>query len=123
MPEADFTGQATISLQADDGFTTSQPIVLTVNVSNAKLQVIHIERISVLKNGQTASLKITGDFEDEKGVLLPASYVQLSSSDAAILEVRADGQVRAISDGIALIHAQARGIEGINALTVDIEGI
>jgi len=69
-PEAGFAGQAKVWLQADDGFAAGAPMELTVTVSDAKLLFIHIERLSVLRPGETAQLRVTGDFEDEQGVEL-----------------------------------------------------
>ena len=44
MPEAGYTGSATLTVQADDGFASSGTIALTVNVSGGKLIAISPRR-------------------------------------------------------------------------------
>ncbi|MFH4180767.1 hypothetical protein WDA55_22200, partial [Acinetobacter baumannii] len=44
-PEVGFSGYATVTLQADDGYSKGQPIELKIYVSDAKLVLIHIERL------------------------------------------------------------------------------
>jgi hypothetical protein len=118
-PEAGYSGPATITLQADDGFAASSPIELAVNVSGAKLVAIRIDRLATLGTGQYNPLQVTGDFEDEAGVSLSADYLTFTSTNSAVVEVNADGRVFGVDDGYAVVRASARGIEGVNVFGVN----
>ncbi|MDR3070024.1 MAG: hypothetical protein LBU38_03330, partial [Propionibacteriaceae bacterium] len=125
-PEPGYSGEAKITLQADDGFAAGAPIELTVNVSDAKLIRIQVPVIGFMLQGNTVMLPVTGDFEDEKGVALVPGYVTFTSTDETIAEVNAQGQVRAKGKGLAVVLAQAKGLDGISSLVVGdnaIEGI
>jgi hypothetical protein len=87
-PEAGYAGQTTITLQADDGFAQSAPIDLTVNVSGAALEQIHISRLATLSTGTARFMTITGDFADEKGVTITGNYLQYTSSNTAVVMVK-----------------------------------
>lgn len=121
-PEAGFAGAASITVQADDGYTASQPIELSINVSGAKLVLINISRLSALTLGSSQYLQATGDFEDEDGVALSADYLQFVSDNPDVLTVDATGLVTAKHSGQAIVHVSARGIEGVNAISVSLEG-
>ena len=120
-PETGYTGKATITLQADDGFTSSQPIELGFTISDAKLLIVNIERIQGLALGSGDKLHLTGDFADEKGVELPADYVRFVSSNDKVVSVDALGNVRATGTGQAVVKVIARGIEAVNVFTVSVE--
>ncbi len=117
-PEVGYAGQASITVQADDGFAVGVPIQLVVNVSDAKLIAINIARIPTLATASNGYMSITGDFEDEENVRLTGNYLQYSSSDSNVISVRADGLVKAKTNGRAIVHVSARGIEGVNVFTV-----
>jgi hypothetical protein len=120
-PEAGYAGAATITLQADDGFAASGAIELAVNVSGARLIAININRLATLGTGQYNLLQVTGDFEDEAGVSLSADYLTFTSTNSAVVQVNADGRVFGADDGYAVVRASARGIEGVNAMSVEVE--
>lgn len=81
-PEQGFSGQASITVQADDGYNLSAPITLNVNVSGAKLLAIHVQDLGALVQGQQVKIKASLDFEDEKGVaLIQGNYLTLSQID------------------------------------------
>ncbi|MBV8658658.1 MAG: Ig-like domain-containing protein, partial [Burkholderiales bacterium] len=67
--------------------------------------------------GATQSLQLTGDFADQAGVALPASYVQFTSSDPSVVTVDAHGTVHAVGAGTAIITATANGISAENVIT------
>ncbi|MDP2221629.1 MAG: dockerin type I domain-containing protein, partial [Hydrogenophaga sp.] len=117
-PEAGYAGAATITVQADDGYAMGAPIELTVNVSDAKLLTINIDRMATLRLGTAQKLSVTGDFEDEVGVVLSGDYLQLTSSNSSVVAVDNRGVVRGIGSGNAIVRIVARGIEGVNAFTV-----
>ena len=108
-------------MQADDGYSRSAPIKLNIKVSSAKLVLINIERIQSLALGQNKRLHITGDFEDQAGVSLPSDYLHFVSDNENILSVDAQGNLHAKGEGIAHVKVQARGIEGVNAISVGVE--
>jgi hypothetical protein len=118
-PEAGFSGHATITVQADDGFAVGAPIELGVDISGAALVMLQVQRIAALALGGSEQVRITADFADEAGVAVDASYARLSSSNADVLSVQANGTVRAKQAGIAMLSVRARGIEGISTVTVD----
>ncbi|WEI17184.1 Ig-like domain-containing protein [Acinetobacter proteolyticus] len=118
-PEAGFSGYATVTLQADDGYSKGQPIELKIYVSDAKLVLIHVERLAALALGNGATLQVKGDFEDESGVILTADYLQFVSDNPNVLTVDAQGNITTKKAGIATIHVSARGIEGVNVISVD----
>ncbi|MHB8166023.1 MAG: dockerin type I domain-containing protein, partial [Sulfuricella sp.] len=81
-PETGYAGQAVVRVQADDGFAASAPIELSVNVSGAKLLAIHLAALPQLQAGQSALIKASVDFADEKGVAIVAGdYLTLSAAD------------------------------------------
>ena len=84
-PEQGFSGQATIIVQADDGYNLSAPITLTVNVSSAKLVAIHVNDFAHLRLGQQIKLQAILDFEDEKGVVLnQTDYLKIQEIDLGL---------------------------------------
>src|SRR5262249_41837190 len=96
----------------------SGEITVTVNVSNARLIRLNVERVGFLMKGTDAQLRITGDFEDEKGVVLPASYFTFVTSDGAVAQVSADGKVHGIGRGAAVIRASSHGITAADSVYV-----
>ncbi|MDN5416349.1 MAG: putative Ig domain-containing protein, partial [Acinetobacter sp.] len=121
-PELGFSGYATVTLQADDGYAKGKPIELKIYVSDAKLVLIHIERLAALALGSSSKLQVTGDFTDEEGVVLTPDYLQFISDNPNILSVDAQGNVVAKQAGITTVHVTARGIEGVNAISVSLRG-
>src|SRR5690606_11919663 len=103
IPEDNFSGQATILLQADDGFATGAPIALTVNVSAGKLLRIDIERLAGLFQGSAQQLSVKGDFVDEQGVTLTARYLNYASSDSSVVDVVEGGWLRGKDAGHAIV--------------------
>ena len=113
-PEAGYAGQATITLQADDGYALGAPIELNVNVSGAALTAIRITNLADLINmqtGQSTRIHAVGDFADEQNVDLTAGsgdYLTLNTLDLSPL-----GKVGAIAitidDARDLVSAKAAG--------------
>src|SRR5262249_20587450 len=56
--------------------------------------------------------------EDEKGVVLPASYFTFVTSDGAVAQVSADGKVHGIGRGAAVIRASSHGITAADSVYV-----
>jgi hypothetical protein len=80
-PEAGYAGTATITVQADDGYASSAPIALSVNVSGAQLLALHLVPLATLSTGQSAVLHATADFADEQGVAITdPNYLTVSNA-------------------------------------------
>ena len=77
VPTAGYTGPASFQFQADDGYGTSPVGNVAVTVSRGALLIglDFSERALDLFPGDTQTISIIGDFADEQGVALPASYV------------------------------------------------
>ncbi|WP_346950351.1 Ig-like domain-containing protein, partial [Dyella sp.] len=87
VPEAGYSGPASIFVGADDGFGSSAPIQLNVQVSAARLTAIHLQPAGLLEPGQAYAIKATVDFEDQLGVDVSTAlgYLNLSLADLAAL--------------------------------------
>ncbi|MHB8166398.1 MAG: Ig-like domain-containing protein, partial [Sulfuricella sp.] len=121
-PDAGFTGEAMLSLQADDGFATGTPINIKVNVSGAKLLAIHLAELPSLSIGQFTKIHATADFEDEQGVTVTnATWLTVSTADLSGM-----GDVMAspiaVDDNRDLIRATATGPALVIVTRVDTDG-
>ncbi|MFT5960936.1 MAG: VCBS repeat-containing protein, partial [Burkholderiaceae bacterium] len=117
-PEAGYVGQATVTVQADDGFAASKPITLKVNVSAAPLRGISMTRLPVMNMGSGQAVQIIGDFADQVGVLLTPGYYQFASDNAEVVSVDTRGYLHASQAGVALISVSAGGYSAHNAIVV-----
>ncbi|MFN8893023.1 MAG: Ig-like domain-containing protein, partial [Betaproteobacteria bacterium] len=127
QPDAGFAGMASVTVQADDGYAASEPIVLQFKVSGAALLAIHVREIAPLRAGQAAELQAFGDFADEKGVALTGNYLQWSVHNAqegvSGLSTTASGQqLNAVRDGWGYVLAQRDGVKGVRVLQVGADG-
>ena len=88
-PDAGYSGPATVTLQADDGFARSAPIQLTLNVSDAPLTALRLTnraQLQALQPGQSAIVQVEADFTDQTHVAIQdARYLTLSLQDLAPL--------------------------------------
>jgi VCBS repeat-containing protein len=120
-PETGFTGAATVTLIADDGYTSSGPATITINISNAKLVSIDFDQRGLkLLGGDQIQLSLIGDFEDEQDVALPASYVALTSSDANVATIATSGLLTAKADGASVVAAHRGAITAATAVGVGV---
>ncbi|MDS4014742.1 MAG: Ig-like domain-containing protein, partial [Candidatus Accumulibacter sp.] len=120
-PEPGYTGEATITVQADDGFAAGAPIELTVQISGARLIRLNLQRLAGLRTGATAQMKAIGDFEDEANDSLAGNAVRYRSSNQSVLEVSEQGLMRGLKDGTAIVRAFAQGIESVNVVSVGLK--
>ncbi|MCC5619766.1 hypothetical protein LC605_33085, partial [Nostoc sp. CHAB 5836] len=73
-PTAGYSGTASFDVVADDGFSSSTPAKVTVNVSNAALVNLDFARRGLrLDVGGSTELVVVGDFADQQDVILPYS--------------------------------------------------
>jgi len=123
LPKAGFSGQATITLIADDGYASSTGVV-TVNVSDKPLADLRFSfDHPILGEGESIAFQVIGDFADQSNVTLPESYVDVVSSDAAIASV-STGWLQAGDQGHALLTATRNGLTAAtvaNVLHIDPE--
>ncbi|WP_291853752.1 Ig-like domain-containing protein [Accumulibacter sp.] len=127
-PAAGFSGPASVTLQADDGYGASPPFAVAVNVSGARLTAIHLAPLATLHAGQTARLQATLDFEDQTGVTLAdTAYLSLQAADLASMgdvggsPLQVDDeldQVRATGVGPALLLVSRKDLDGRQLQTV-----
>jgi len=119
LPAPGYTGPASFQYQADDGYGTSAPATVSVNVSAAPLvNLDFVTRPIVLAPGATLVEKVIGDFADEKGIALPASYVSFQTTDATVAVVSPAGSVSAQTNGTAVLLAFSHGIQAATAIRV-----
>jgi hypothetical protein len=121
-PEAGYSGAATLTLQADDGFAAGAPIELTIDVSGARLLHIHLAPLPALASGQFARLQASVDFADEQSVAITdPAYLTLSAADLAGLGGSLPSPVL-IDDARDLIHATGVGPALLMLQRVDSDG-
>jgi YD repeat-containing protein len=85
IPAPGDTGLATFQYVADDGYGTSAPATVSVNVSAAPLINLDVaQRAELVGPGEALNLTVTGDFADQPGVDLPTSYVTVTSTDTQV---------------------------------------
>ena len=122
-PEMGYVGEASITMQADDGYATGTPMVFGVNVSGAKLLAIRLAPLPSLITGQSALLHATGDFEDERNVDLSASgsYLTLSQQDLSAMGYLGADAV-AIDDVRDVVRAKTEGAALIQVSRIDSDG-
>jgi hypothetical protein len=119
LPALGYSGDASFQFVADDGYGTSAPATVTVHVSAAPLVNIDFQqRTPHLNLGDLRQLALTGDFTDQKGVALPASYLTFQTTDPTVASVSAGGELSALADGITVLLAGSHGIQAATALTV-----
>jgi len=117
-PEAGYTGDAEVSLQADDGYALSAPIVLKVRVSAAPLLNVQVDRLVSIGVGSVQAMRVRGDYADERGVELPGGYAQITSDNTDVVTVDAEGYLHGLKPGIALITVRTGGLTAYNVVTV-----
>lgn len=118
-PTPGFSGEAQFEVIADDGFASSAPARAGVTVSNAPLvRLDFVFRNPQVPIGQSAPLILQGDFADQGGVLLPASYLTFTSSDETIGRVNALGQLSGLATGTGVVSAQRGGLTATTAFVV-----
>src|SRR5207248_10365346 len=75
-------------------------------------------RALLLAPGDVRQLTVLGDFTDQTGVSLPASYLSFRSTDATVATVAATGRVRAAGSGGTALLVSSHGILAATVLNV-----
>jgi large repetitive protein len=119
VPTPGYVGAASFDLIADDGFSSSAPTTITLNVSGAELiNLDFVIRGTRLNAGEQYELRVVGDFADQKGVLLPDSYITYGSDQTSIASVDSNGFVSGLIDGVSILSAVRGNIQAVTALRV-----
>ncbi len=75
-------------------------------------------RAALIDPGTSVKLTATGDFADQKGAELPASYLTVSSSQPAVATVTADGRVRGVAEGKTVLLLSRGPVQAATVLNV-----
>ena len=118
-PEDGFSGAADFVVVADDGYTLSAPGTVAVTVSAAPLVALDfLARESRIGVGGSEAMQVIGDFADQNGVLLPASYLTFASTNAAAGRVGTDGRLIGVSQGYGGVTVGRGDIQAATAFMV-----
>jgi hypothetical protein len=120
-PDQGYSGPASITVVADDGFNLSDPAVLQIEISDAPLLRFEIRnRLPRIEIGDTYQLEVLGDFADQENVPLIGTYLTYTSSDPAIASVSEIGLIAGWSNGSAAVIAAHGSMQVATAVTVGI---
>ena len=106
-PEPGFSGVASFTIIADDGYSQSAAAVEHVTVSAAALTHIDFNYSNIqfpTANG-TAPISVYADFTDESGVLVPLDYVNARVDDSTVARLTPDGLLTGLADGYTILRA------------------
>jgi len=118
-PAPGFSGIASFELAASDGYNWGVPAKVTVNVSGAPLLNLDFaQRRPQLYAGESTQLTVLGDFADQKGVVLPASYLTYTSLNPGVAPIDAFGKVTGLADGTSILSASRNNIQAVTAARV-----
>jgi hypothetical protein len=118
-PAPGFSGIASFELAASDGYNWGVPAKVTVNVSGAPLLNLDFaQRRPQLDAGESTQLTVLGDFADQKGVVLPASYLTYASLNPGVAPIDAFGKVTGLADGASILSASRNNIQAVTAARV-----
>jgi hypothetical protein len=118
-PAPGFSGIASFELAASDGYNWGVPAKVTVNVSGAPLLNLDFaQRRPQLDAGESTELTVLGDFADQKGVVLPASYLTYTSLNPGVAPIDAFGKVTGLADGTSILSASRNNIQAVTAARV-----
>ena len=118
-PAPGFSGIASFELAASDGLNWGVPAKVTVNVSGAPLLNLDFaQRRPQLNAGESTQLTVLGDFADQKGVVLPASYLTYASLNPGVAPIDAFGKVTGLADGTSILSASRNNIQAVTAARV-----
>ncbi|MEG3927915.1 MULTISPECIES: Ig-like domain-containing protein [unclassified Microcoleus] len=118
-PAPGFSGIASFELAASDGYNWGVPAKVMVNVSGAPLLSLDFaNRNPQLYAGDSTELTVLGDFADQKGVVLPASYLTYTSFNPGVAPIDAFGKVTGLADGTSIFSASHNNIQAVTAARV-----
>jgi YD repeat-containing protein len=106
-PDAEYSGIATFSVVADDGYASSPEATVSITVSSAALTHIdfNLHRILFDTAGSVSPISIHADFADETDVLVAFSYVNAHVDDTSVAVLTPDGLLTSLGHGYTLLEA------------------
>ncbi|MFM2003423.1 MAG: hypothetical protein RI963_2849 [Planctomycetota bacterium] len=118
-PAAGYAGAAGIVIVADDGFNTSAPVRVDINVSASALLTIDIlNRKPDLAVGEREGLMVVGHFTDQKDVPLLEDYVSYTVTGNGVITVDANGMITAVAEGFSAVIARRGDVAAATAVVV-----
>ncbi len=118
-PTPGFNGIASFELAARDGYNWGVPAKITVNVSGAPLLSLDFANRNLrLYAGDSTELTVLGDFADQKGVVLPDSYLTYTSLNPGVAPIDAFGKVTGLAEGTSIFSASHKNIQAVTAARV-----
>jgi hypothetical protein len=118
-PATGFSGIASFDFLASDAFGSSNPARVTVNVSDVPLlNLDFVKRNPRLNAGENTELIVLGDFADQKGVVLPDSYLTYTSINPEVAPIDPTGKVTGLVNGTAILSASRNNLQAVTAVRV-----
>ncbi|MBE9123764.1 DNA/RNA non-specific endonuclease [Tychonema sp. LEGE 07199] len=118
-PAPGFSGIASFDFLASDAFGSSTPARVTVNVSDVPLlNLDFVKRNPSLNAGENTELIVLGDFADQKGVVLPDSYLTYTSFNPEVAPIDPTGKVTGLVNGTSILSASRNNLQAVTAVRV-----
>ncbi|TAD94917.1 MAG: DUF4114 domain-containing protein [Oscillatoriales cyanobacterium] len=118
-PATGFSGIASFDFLASDAFGSSTPARVTVNVSDVPLlNLDFVKRNPRLNAGENTELVVLGDFADQKGVVLPDSYLTYTSINPEVAPIDPTGKVTGLVNGTSILSASRNNLQAVTAVRV-----
>jgi DNA/RNA endonuclease G (NUC1) len=118
-PALGFSGIASFDFLASDGFGSSTPATVTVNVSDVPLlNLDFVKRNPRLDAGESTELVVLGDFADREDVVLPDSYLTYTSFNPEVASIEPNGNVTGLVNGTSILSASRNNLQAVTALRV-----
>ncbi|MEZ2248524.1 DUF4114 domain-containing protein, partial [Microcoleus sp.] len=118
-PATGFSGIASFDFLASDAFGSSTPARVTVNVSDVPLlNIDFVKRNPRLNAGENTELVAIGDFADQKGVVLPDSYLTYTSINPEIAPIDPTGKVTGLTNGTSILSASRKNLQAVTPIRV-----
>ncbi|MEZ2232067.1 DNA/RNA non-specific endonuclease [Microcoleus sp.] len=118
-PATGFSGIASFDFLASDAFGSSTPARVTVNVSDVPLlNLDFVKRNPILNAGENTELIVLGDFADQKGVVLPDSYLTYTSFNPEVAPIDAAGKVTGLTNGTSILSASRNNLQAVTPIRI-----
>ncbi|AFZ10857.1 Ig domain protein group 2 domain protein (plasmid) [Oscillatoria nigro-viridis PCC 7112] len=118
-PATGFSGIASFDFLASDAFGSSTPARVTVNVSDVPLlNLDFVKRNPSLNAGENTELIVLGDFADQKGVVLPDSYLTYTSINPEVAPIDAAGKVTGLTNGTSILSASRNNLQAVTPIRI-----
>ncbi|WP_293314547.1 Ig-like domain-containing protein, partial [Microcoleus sp. PH2017_08_TRC_O_A] len=118
-PAIGFSGIASFDFLASDAFGSSTPARVTVNVSDVPLlNLDFVKRNPRLNAGENTELVVLGDFADQKGVVLPDSYLTYTSINPEVAPIDPTGKVTGLTNGTSILSASRNNLQAVTPIRI-----